>query len=369
MKKFYYLLFIGLISVLLATGCTVEKRDTDVNKIVIGAIQPLTGETAYVGEWVKNGIDLAVEKLRENGREIEVIYEDDSCKPDRAISALHKLVNINNVKIIIGPTCSSSLLSAAPVAEENKVVLFSTVATASKITEAGDYIFRNRESDAAHGRTMAEFVFDNLKARRAGILFLNRDNGIGFKESFKSRFEELGGQTVIEESFELADNDFRTQLIKIKNADVDVLYFAGQSMENAIVQARQLGMQQKIAGASTMEKDSLLEIAGEFAEEIIYTYPAFDENSDEFEIYQNDYKNRYGENSEAYAANSFDALNLIITAIDKCSDDTECVKQFFYNTKNYQGVSGTFGFDENGDVVKEILIKTIKNGQFVPYEE
>lgn len=247
MKKLFLILLIVLI-----IGCTTQETK-------IGAIQPLSGKTAYVGEWVHNGVDLAAQ---EEG--LKIIFEDDECNPQKAVAAFNKLVQTQNVKIIIGPTCSSSVLAVAPLAEEQGIILFSTVSTSNAITDAGDYIFRNRESDYAHGTLMAEYAYNELNARTVGIIYLNLDNGIGFKNSFTNRFEELGG-SVIAEPYELSDNDFRTQLTKMR--DVDVFYFAGQRMENAIVQARELGLEQPITGPSTLNTDKVKALG----EEVFFT--------------------------------------------------------------------------------------------------
>jgi len=281
---------------------------------------------------------------------------------------MNKLINIKGIKVILGPVCSSSVLAVAPIAEENGVIVFSSVATASKITNVGDYIFRNRESDRLHGEVIAEFAFNNLMAKTAGVLFLNLDNGINFKDSFKERFESLGGEVLIEESIGLEDTDYRTQLTKIKQANPDVLYFAGQRMENAVIQARSLKLSQKILGPSTMQTDSLLNVAGANAEGIVYTYPNFNPLEGPAKDYNSNYLAKYGKPSEAYAANSYDALMILVDAIEECSYNTECIKDYIYKIKNYTGVSGNFGFDVNGDVERNLTIKTIINGQFIPYE-
>lgn len=348
------------------TGLVVKKNNEAVK---IGVILPLTGKTSYVGEWVRQGIELAVDNLKNQGKIVEISYEDDACDPQEAVASINKLVNIDDLKVVLGPVCSSSVLAVAPIAERNEVIIFSTVATSSKITNAGDYVFRNRESDQLHGKTIAEFAFNNLKSRKAGVLFLNLDNGINFKESFKKRFSELGGEVVIEESFEMKDTDYRTQLTKIKQANPDVLYFAGQRMENAVVQAKSLGLNQQILGPSTMQTDSLLKVAGKSAEGIIYTYPNFDPQAPQSRSYNAKYLAKYNEQSEAYASNSYDALIILVTAIEKCKENTQCIKEYLYNIKNYKGVSGEFGFDINGDVERDLVIKTVKDGEFVKYEE
>lgn len=348
------------------TGGAIIVSESD-EVVKVGVIQPLTGKTAYVGEWVVEGLELALDEINKDKKKIELIYEDDACNTKLAVNSVKKLIEIDRVAIIMGPTCSSSVLAVAPIAEENEVIILSTVATTSKISEAGDYIFRNRESDALHGIIMAEFAFHNLGARKAAILYLNLDNGLGFKDSFTKRFSELGGGISKEESFESQDSDFRTQLTKIKATDPDVIYFAGQRMENVIVQARELRITTQILGPSTMQNDDIIEIAGPHAEGIIYTYPNFD--SQQESSYQSLYKQKYGKDSEAYAANSYDALVIISQAIDQCGEDSTCIKNYLYGTQNYRGVSGTFSFDKNGDVKRDLILKTILNGEFVKFSK
>lgn len=64
---------------------------------------------------------------------------------------------------------------------------------------------------------------------------------------------------------------------------------------------------------------------------------------------------------------AYDATNIITDAVRKCSDNIGCVKQYLYSLKNYQGIAGTYSFDENGDVTMPLMIKTVKNGKFVEY--
>jgi branched-chain amino acid transport system substrate-binding protein len=362
-------ILIGLIALLsigtyylVTTGYSIKNNE----EIKIGVILPQTGKTAYIGEWASQGIELARKELEGKGKNIKIIYENDACDPKSTVNAMNKLVQVDNVKVIIGPECSSSVLAAAPIAEKEKVIIFSNVATSSKITDSGEYVFRNRESDALHGKEMADFAFNKLGKRKAGILYLNLDNGIGFEEAFKKRFTELGGEIVAEESYELSDPDFKTQLTKIKKSNPDVLYFAGQRVENAVVEARELGMKQQILGPSTIENKAFLEVVGNAGEGIIYTN--FNPDAESIKDYQESYKEAYNKTSEAYAANSYDALMILTGAIELCSDDTVCIKDYLYKIQDYNGVSGSFSIDKNGDANREIMFKTVKGGEFVNYE-
>jgi len=92
------------------------------------------------------GASLAVDELNSKegikGRRINLIVEDDQCDPKIAVSAIEKLINVDKVAVIIGPSCSSSVLAAAPIAEKTRTISMTTIASSPKITYAGDYIFR-----------------------------------------------------------------------------------------------------------------------------------------------------------------------------------------------------------------------------------
>ena len=140
--------------------------------IKIGYIGPLTGGVAAYGETEKNVIELALQEINSSGelnRKLEVIYEDGKCDGKDAATAAQKLINIDKVKIILGGACSAETLAAAPLAEENKVILFSSFASNPSISQAGDYIFRNCFSDADFGKADAEFIVSRGIKRVAAL--------------------------------------------------------------------------------------------------------------------------------------------------------------------------------------------------------
>src|SRR3989344_2049601 len=128
------------------------KEEKTKETIKIGAALSLTGKAAYYGEQTKNGLELAIEKIKEENYpfELELIYEDTQSDATPAVSAINKLIDIDKVKLIIGPIRSSDVLAAAPIAEKNRVVLFITVASTDEITQAADDIFPKRENPPPH---------------------------------------------------------------------------------------------------------------------------------------------------------------------------------------------------------------------------
>ena len=122
---------------------------------VIGAMDALTGVAESYGNLLHQAKLLAVEEINAaggiNGRQLKLIVEDSKCAAQDAITAYNKLTDVDGVKIILGTTCSGSMLGAAPLAEKDGVVLLSASATSPDIAFAGDYIFRTAINDLRLG--------------------------------------------------------------------------------------------------------------------------------------------------------------------------------------------------------------------------
>jgi branched-chain amino acid transport system substrate-binding protein len=340
--------------------------------IKIGAILPLTGDLGYIGEGQRNSIELAINYLKDQN--IQLIIEDDhGCQSQDAVTAAQKLINIDKVDAIIGATCSSATLSIAPIAEGNKVILISPSASSPSVTDAGYYIFRVFPADDLHCMMLAKFTFDDSNLDKAAILFDSANDAfIQERDYIKAEFTKLGGKIVVEESFKTKDTDFRTQLLKIKNSEVDVVFFSAFPAEIGLFlkQAKELDLRLQFISLDTVVEDpNVVEIAKGSAEGVIYAYPIKPKNKEHLD-YITAYKERYGTEAPAYSAEAYDSLVLAVKAVKESDRTKEDVKTKLYQIgQNYMGASGEITFDENGDVQKEFILKTIKDGQFVPYEE
>ena len=369
-KKTKLWILIGILIIITIVLINFSMKNQE-EVIEIGVILPLSGNAAVYGLSAKEGIELALQDL---DNKYQLIYEDSQCNSEKAVSASQKLINIDNVKMIIGHICSSAAMAVAPIAEQNKVILLSPGASTPELTNAGDYIFRNRQSISGEVSKVAEVSHNDFNINKMGIMYVNNDYGVGAKNIFKKKFEELNGEILSIESYEQDSTDFRTPLTKIKQVRPEAIFLAGYIKESAIIikQATELNLETQFFSTMGVEGQELLDVAGPAAEGIIYTAPSFDVKSNESSIREfiNKYKVKYGkEPTYIFAATGYDALKILDLGIEKCKTDTNCIKNRLYSIENYPGVSGLTTFDEYGDVNKPVMIKTVKNGQFVPYEE
>ncbi|QQS36981.1 MAG: ABC transporter substrate-binding protein [Ignavibacteriales bacterium] len=361
------LLFIGLVFILLMS-CG-GKED---NKIKIGAIVFLSGDAAEYGAWVKNGLELAKDEINRkediNFEKIEIVYEDDKSTPKEAVTAFNKMMSEFAYPIIIAGLTSSSTLSITPLAEKNKVVLFSPCSSNPKISSAGDYIFRNWPSDNLEGEAMARFAYNALNIKKVAIVALNNDYGLGLREVFTNNFISEGGEVVYSDQINEGQREFRTIIQKLKSANIKAVYIPSHAQECAhfIRQSKELGYTPQFLSCVTFQSSELFKIAGNAAEGSLFTTPGFDINNNDSLVvdFRKKYNLKYNTEPEVFAAQSYDALKIIAYVIKNYGYSSEIIKNELYKIKNYPGVSGLTTFDSNGDVQKPVMIKKVQNGEF-----
>ncbi len=362
-----------LVSVLLvsctSTGQVVKEQES----MRIGVVLPLTGSGSYLGDYMEEGLELAKDEINGaggvNGRRVELVYEDSMGETKNSITAYQKLTDINDVKIVFA-TLSHVTLGIAPFAEEDQVILMSVGGAAPKISEAGDYVFRHNLLPQEETKFIADFMYNELNIREVGLIGVNTESGVSWTESFVKAFEDAGGEIRLSEFYARDVKDFRTFLLKAKQADLEnivgVIY--PDQLGFVVKQSSEYDYDFNWFATYSAATPKFLEVAGDSGNGIIYShflnteYPLY-------KGYNEKYKARYHKSSDAFAALAYDALGIIASAIEQCpsEQDTECIKQRLYATQDYQGATGKISFDENGDTRKELFIKTIRNGEFVLY--
>ncbi|MBS3127768.1 penicillin-binding protein activator [Candidatus Woesearchaeota archaeon] len=370
-KKVFAIGCIFLI-LLFSAGCGKQKI-TQEETITVGFISPLTGDVANYGESARGGVELALEEINAqgiNGKKMNVIYEDGRCNAKDATLAAQKLINQNGVYVIMGGVCSSETLAAAPLAEEAQVVLVSFASSSPDITNSGDYIFRTWPSDAGQGKKIAEkMIADGIKT--VGIVHPNSDYNLALAKAFTESFEAQGGKVVLREMYEQDAKDFRTQLLKVKAAQVEAMYIIPYGEGGLVMkQAREQGISVPLYASETVGTPEVVADAGGAAEGVIYATPAFDAESSSAKVFLEKYVSKYGKEPSfgVVAATAYDTAHLVADAL-RTGEDANAVKQYLYNVQNYAGVAGTLTIDEHGDALKDFQLMVIHEGAFIPLEK
>jgi len=353
-------------------GCTSPKNNESKESVNIGVMMPLTGEGSFWGQNGRKGIELALDQInnRENRFSYNLIIEDSKTEPKTAVSAFTKLVEVDKVNYCLVDMISGNVLAIAPIAERNQVIILSPGASNAKISSAGDYVFRNWPSDALQGEENARIVNDVLGWKNVGILKINNEYGIGLSTVFK---ENLSSDvTVYEQTYEQGDVNFRAQLTFLKSKNVEGVYLLAYPQEapNILLQASELNFKVNFLGTETFESQDLVNRAGSAAEGLLYTFPKSPDTTKAIvQNFRSAFRERYNEDFGTPADVAYDALFMLVDAIEKVGDDVKEVKSELYKYQNYSGASGTYSIDSNGDAIKNFDLKTIMDGEFRFYED
>lgn len=354
-------------------GACERKKSDGQKEIAIGAILPLTGDGAKYGESARNAVELALSELNAaggiNGVPVRVIFEDSEGVPQKGVSAFQKLRTLDHVPAVIGGLFSSVTLAIAPIAERSQVVILSPTSSNPKITDAGDYIFRNCASDLFEGQVMAEAARAKLGISTVGILRINNDYGVGITDVFRERFTAAGGKILAEEVFQQGDTNLRAQVTKLGALDPkpDAIYLVGyKELGQALKQCAELGIKAQFLSTVMFEDPEILKIAGSAAEGVIYSARAYDAESKDPTIqkFVKSYKQRYGGTPDIFAALAYDSMRILALAMKTGGTSAAGIKDALYKIKDFPGACGSTSFDKNGDVTQPAFLKTVRNGRF-----
>jgi branched-chain amino acid transport system substrate-binding protein len=349
-----------ILMLVLMTACV-----QDAQPIKIGVLQPLTGPTAFIGERIKNGVMLAYDELpQEEKNKIQLIFEDDACNGKQAITAAQKLIEVDTIDYLIGPTCNAAAVSVLQkFTSANIVTLTTGVITEGLATSGGTnhYTLQPRIKDLMY--KLADHVYET-GARKVSILYLNDEFGLESAKHFEQRFMNNGGKILTKELFAPTETDYRTSINKLKQQPNDAVFMMsyGPFLINQLKQMKELGYKPKMYGPVPVEDANLIKAAGTLADGIVYPYPADNVKNSEQAKFERKYMLKHGIAPDIYPSIAYDTFKVLLTAIKEC-DDNECVQNRLM-VKNYRGAGGTINLDSEGIGVRNIVIKQIRNGTF-----
>ena len=349
-----------------------QGSSDDADEIVIGAIGPLSGAASTYGQSVKNGAQVFLDKVNENGgidgKQVVLKFEDDEADPTKSINAYDKLVNQDGVKLLLGPVTSGAANAVGPNATADGVPMITPSGTETNLTTTGgEYVFRTCYIDATQGEVISKYASENLGAKTMAILY-NKDSdySIGIAEAAKAQFESNGGTVVEYISYNEGDKDFSAQLTNIKSSNPDVLVLPDYYSVVPVIadQARKIGITSQLMGGDGWDSPELVKIGGDAVEGAVFVNHYSPDDSDpEVQEFVNSYKEKYGETPDAFAALSYSTLQLFEEAITKAgSTDGEAVKDALKNI-DVDTISGNIRFDENRNPQKSVSIIKIENGE------
>ena len=359
----WQLLFVCVFAAMLGIAILACGGNADVQQAApfrIGVMESLTGVGETYGTVASQSKQMAADEINAaggiNGRRLELVVEDSQCSAQAAVAAYTKLTDVDGMKIILGTSCSSAMLGAAPLAEADGVILFSGLASNPDIANAGDYIFRTQISDVQVGIDTGNLLWaDGI--RRLATITESTDYAEGVRRTSVAQFEKRGGAAVAEEYYASDITDFRTQLSKLFDANPDALHLAPQSEFSAgaiIKQARELGYAGPIYAETVSVGTTALEIAGDAATGMKAITADLDpDNAKAQEVLAN-FRERYDYITLPWHLGSaYDDVYIAAECLKQTGDDQDAdgFRDCMYGITWSGAIGDNYSFDADGEVV------------------
>jgi branched-chain amino acid transport system substrate-binding protein len=364
-----------LLSLLFALiGCARQPEE-----VRLGLIAMLSGPNAPSGQAMSRAASLAVSQVNARGglrfgnvgHPVRLFIEDDHNNPEAALEAARKLVYSEKVAALVGPQFSANAIPVARFADKVGVVLVAPMSTNPETTAGKTYVFRIPYLDTFQGTVLARFAITELKARTAAILYdVAEDYNRTLAEVFRATFVRDGGEVVAAQTYTTDRNtDFTRQLKAIARTRPDVLFLPNYSADAHIQgeQARALGIAAVFLGGDGWDPRVFTDSVA-FEGSFVTRHWDPSALSPSARSFLTAFEDAYGEVPEDVAATTYDAVELLFTAIQSAgSSQSDAVRAGLSRTRDFPGVTGTITYRGTGDPVKSALILRFKDGKGAVY--
>ena len=333
--------------------------------IKIGIAGPKTGPVTQYGDMQFMGAKQAIKDINAkggvDGKMLEAKEYDDACDPKQAVAVANKVVN-DGVKFVVGHLCSSSTQPASDIYEDEGVIMITPAATSPEITARGyKLIFRTIGLDSAQGPAAGNYIADHVKPKIVAVLHDKQQYGEGIATAVKQTLEKKGTKVAVFERLNAGDKDLSSIIQKLKQANVDFVYYGGYHPELGLIlrQAKEKGLNAKFMGPEGVGNDSISQIAQGASEGLLVTLPkSFDTDPANKAIVEEFAKNKQ-DPTGPFVFPAYSAVEVIAGGIAAAkSEDTAKVAEAIH-AGTFKTPTGDLSFDAKGD---------LKDFKFVVYE-
>lgn len=338
--------------------------------VKVGAVFSLTEAAAFAGGYQQEGLELAIEELNAAGDiTYELILEDDKTSVETSAAAFEKLIDRDEVSVIVGPTLSNMAFTTYPDAQSAGVPAIGVSTTAEGIPEIGDYIFRASLPEEVALAASIPAAKEALDMQKVAVL---HDSADEFTASAYNTIADVladeGIEIVVDETFETTDTDFSAQLGKILDADVDAVILSALPGATVplVTQARSLGITAPIVGGNAFNSPVLVGALGDAAEGLIVggAWSAASETTGNAEFIAA-YTEKYDRAPDQFAAQAYTGAYLIDQAVRAdCDANREAIKDNLGQILEFDSILGPISLDESGEVNQQPVVQIIRDGKF-----
>lgn len=345
-----------------------EKKDP----IKVGVLAPLTGTMAEFGKTYEVAMTMAVEDINEaggiNGRELVLQFEDSKGDQNQSAELASKFADDDEIVAILGDFSSGCSMAAAPICDEEEIVIFSPTASNADFAKSSNWAFQIAGLASYEGYYAATYeVGKYAGAKNVALFYMNTDFGASIVKNFTAAADDIGMNIVFCEGYADTETDFSALITKAQAANPDHVLIVDQaSISNVINQIRGVGWDVPITMLGPSTSQQVIDLCGENCEGILTTVSVYYAETDpQAYAFAQEFAERAGFGATVMAGFAYDGVIILAQAIEACGDNItrEAIRDNLYKTDDTY-LTGPIKFSEDGDIVRSYLICEIVDGKY-----
>ncbi|HXX82358.1 MAG TPA: ABC transporter substrate-binding protein [Casimicrobiaceae bacterium] len=349
---------------MLVAGTAVGQQGLKTGKV--GVIVQLSGVSGDFGVGVQHAVEIAKQELADNKIiDLQVFYEDHQQQAQLALVGFEKLVDRNDVSVVIA-NASPVILALAPVAEERKRLVYNFAGVSPKLRSLNRWVINGAALSDRDGSELAQYMVKKLGLKTAAVLHVDDQFGTSVAEYFQNAYKAAGGKIVDVESNPVGALDLRTQLLKIKAANPEALVILNNIPEEgySVAQAREIGITAKIFSNTFMMDPQNVKAAGAAINGVRGMSLQFDpERSPIAKEFATKFAKKAGRPPAITDVLAYDGARLIGEAMQKVGNDPRAVRDYIVKVKDWPGAIGKINFDAEGNILLDMSQYEFVNGK------
>ncbi len=374
MKRFCFRTFLTAIVSIMLVAFLSSGNVLAADTIKLGVAGAHSGDLASYGLPTVKAAEFVVKEINAKGgvlgKQVELVVEDDVCKPEVATNTATKLVS-QGVKFVIGHICSGATKAALGIYKDANVIVISPSATNPDLTQSGAYpnFYRTIASDDAQALLEVEFAINKLKVKKIAVLHDKGDYGKGLAEFAKKFIDASKKATVVLfEGVTPGAVDYSAVVQKIKQAGAEAVIFGGYHPEasSIVAQMRKKKMKTIFISDDGVKDITFIKVAGKYAEGVYATGPK-DTSKNPMAIAANElHKQTHGADPGAFYLNGYAAAQAILNAIQKAGSTDYAAVSKVLQAQFVETPLGKIKFDKRGDAIGVgFSIYQVEKGNYV----
>ena len=375
------LIAVVILGMVLNAGCR-KKEEEALESYKVGALFAVTGPASFLGEPEKKTVEMLVDQINKaggiNGHSLEVIVEDTKADATTCVNAMRKLIDMDKVCAVIGPSTSGESMAIKEIAQEKEVPLISCAAAQQIVVPVSKWVFKVPQMDSDCVRR----IYDYMKEKgwsKVALITATTGFGKAGRDQLLGLAKEYNFEVVDDQTYGPTDTDMTVQLTHIKNSGAEAIVnwsiVPGQA--TVMKNAKQLELKMQFFQSHGFGNIKYVELAGDAAEGVIFPagpllapeqLPDGHPQKEVLLRYKKDYESKYKEDVSTFGGHAYDALMLVADALRAVGPDKAKIRDHIESRKDFAGTAGVFKMspqDHLGLDKTAFVMYVVKDGKFV----